>query len=63
MSEMLTAAKWAESLGVSQGKIKKAITELNIEPDEKKADALIILKLLPTKLKLILSLNNNKNTD
>ncbi len=36
MSEMLTAAKWAESLGVSQGKIKKAITELNIEPDEKK---------------------------
>lgn len=36
MSEMLTAAKWAEKLGVSQGKVKKAITELNIEPDEKK---------------------------
>ncbi len=36
MSEMLTAAKWAEKLGISQGKIKKAITELNIEPDEQK---------------------------
>ncbi len=36
MSEMLTAAKWADKLGVSQGKVKKAITELNLEPDETK---------------------------
>jgi hypothetical protein len=36
MSEMLTAAKMAEKLGISQGKIKKAITELNIQPDETK---------------------------
>jgi biotin operon repressor len=34
--ELLSAAKWAEKLGVSQGKIKKAIETLEIEPDHKK---------------------------
>jgi DNA-binding transcriptional MocR family regulator len=31
-----SAAKWAEKLGVSQGKVKKAIDTLEIEPDHKK---------------------------
>jgi hypothetical protein len=34
--DLLTAAKWAEKLGVSQGKVKKAIDTLEIEPDQKK---------------------------
>lgn len=34
--DMLTAAKWADKIGVSQNKIKKAIKELEIEPDSKK---------------------------
>ena len=34
--EMLTAKKIAEKLGVSEGKVKKAIKEANIEPDQKK---------------------------
>ncbi len=34
--ELLTSAKVAEKLGVTVGKIKKIITELNIEPDAKK---------------------------
>lgn len=33
---MLTAGKMAEALGVSQGKVKKLILELGIEPDEVK---------------------------
>jgi plasmid maintenance system antidote protein VapI len=33
-SEMLTAGKMAEALGVSQGKVKKLIEEFGIEPDE-----------------------------
>jgi biotin operon repressor len=31
---MLTAAKLAESLGVSQGKVKKLLDELKIQPDD-----------------------------
>ena len=34
--ELLTSAKVAEKLGVTVGKIKKIITELNLEPDAKK---------------------------
>lgn len=32
-SNLLTAAKWAEKFGASPAKFKKAILELNIEPD------------------------------
>jgi hypothetical protein len=34
---MLTSAKIAEKIGVSVGKVKKAIEELGIQPDMKKA--------------------------
>jgi predicted transcriptional regulator len=34
--EMLTSGKIAEKLGVSPAKIKKAITDLALEPDAKK---------------------------
>jgi hypothetical protein len=34
--EMFTAGKLAEALGVSQGKVKKLLEELEIEPDEVK---------------------------
>ncbi len=33
-NEMFTAAKLAESLGISQGKVKKLILTHEIEPDE-----------------------------
>lgn len=36
MTEMYTAGKLAEKLGVSQGKVKKIIEAENIEPDEVK---------------------------
>jgi plasmid maintenance system antidote protein VapI len=36
MPEMYTAAKLAEALGVSQGKVKKIIATEEIEPDEVK---------------------------
>lgn len=35
-SELLTSGKMAESLGVSPAKIKKALTDLGIEPTSKK---------------------------
>jgi Mn-dependent DtxR family transcriptional regulator len=35
-NDMLTSAKIAEQLSVSPAKVKKAIQELNIEPDMKK---------------------------
>lgn len=35
-SEHLTAANIAKTLGVSDGKVKKAITELGIQPAAKK---------------------------
>ena len=35
-SELYTAAKLAEALGVSEGKVKKIIQTLNIQPDEVK---------------------------
>lgn len=35
-SDLLTSAKIAEAVGVSVGKVKKAIESLNIEPDAKK---------------------------
>ena len=35
-SEMYTAGKMAKALGVSQGKVKKVIAALEIEPDEVK---------------------------
>lgn len=34
--DLLTVAKWADKLGLSQNKIKKVIKDLNIEPDNKK---------------------------
>jgi biotin operon repressor len=34
--DLLTVTKWAEKLGVSQVKVKKAIETLEIEPDQKK---------------------------
>jgi len=34
--EMYTAGKLAEALGVSQGKVKKLLASLEIEPDEVK---------------------------
>jgi hypothetical protein len=36
MEELLTPAKIAAKLGMSDAKIKKAIKELNLEPDQKK---------------------------
>jgi len=36
MTDMYTAGKLAEKLGVSQGKVKKIIEAANIEPDEVK---------------------------
>ena len=35
-TEMYTAAKLAEALGVPDGKVKKLIQTLNIQPDEVK---------------------------
>lgn len=32
--EMFTAGKLAEALGISQGKVKKLMQELRIQPDE-----------------------------
>ena len=34
--ELFTSVKIAESLGISAGKVKKLIAELNIEPHSKK---------------------------
>ena len=36
VGELYTAAKLAEKLGVSQGKVKKVLASLEIEPDEVK---------------------------
>ena len=36
--DLLSTGKWADKLGVSAAKIKKAIIELNIEPDQKKGN-------------------------
>lgn len=35
-AELLTAKKISEAIGVSEAKVKKAITELNIAPDSMK---------------------------
>jgi hypothetical protein len=35
-TDLQTSAKWAEIWGVSPNKVKKAIQQLNIEPDMKK---------------------------
>lgn len=35
-AELITSGKIAENLGISPAKVKKAIQELNIEPDAKK---------------------------
>ncbi len=35
-SDLLTSAKIAEEVGVSVGKVKKAIESLNLEPDAKR---------------------------
>ncbi len=35
---LLTAGKIAKEIGYSDGKVKKAINELGIEPDEKKGN-------------------------
>lgn len=48
--ELLTSGKIAELLGVSAGKIKKAITELNLEPDAKKGPCAYYL---PEKVEMI----------
>lgn len=34
--DMLTSAKWAEKFGIPASKFKKAIDQLNIQPDMKK---------------------------
>ena len=36
--EMLSASKWAEKLGVSAGKVKKAIEQLGLEPSASKGN-------------------------
>jgi len=36
VDELYTAAKLAEELGISQGKVKKLLASLEIEPDEVK---------------------------
>ena len=35
-AELLTAKKVAEAIGISEGKVKKIIKELDIQPDEVK---------------------------
>jgi plasmid maintenance system antidote protein VapI len=52
--EMYTAAKLAEALGVSQGKVKKLIEAQSIEPDEVKRGCKYYSPLTLEKLKAAL---------
>ena len=53
--EMLTAGKLSEKLGFSPAKIKKAIEELQIEPDMKKGPCSYYSEASATKIKNHLS--------
>ena len=54
MAEMYTAAKLAEKLGVSQGKVKKIIEAANIEADEVKRGCKYYSEATLGKVKLLL---------
>jgi hypothetical protein len=50
MSEMMTAAKWAKELGVSEKKFKDAVKDAGIEPDQKKGACAYYAKTTATKI-------------
>lgn len=54
MPEMYTAAKLAEALGVSQGKVKKIIAAEEIEPDEVKRNCKYYSEETAAKIKALL---------
>lgn len=54
MAEMYTAAKLAEKLGVSQGKVKKVIEAANIEADEVKRGCKYYSEATARKVKALL---------
>lgn len=49
--DLLTAGNIAKELGVSDGKVKKAITELGLEPDAKKGACSYYSKAAVAKIK------------
>lgn len=53
-TEMFTSAKLAEKFGVPVGKVKKAITELKIEPDMKKGACAYYSDATAVKIKSII---------
>ena len=53
--ELLTAAKWAEKIGVTPAKFKKAIGELQIQADIVKANCNYYSKASADKVKKSLS--------
>jgi plasmid maintenance system antidote protein VapI len=55
MAEMYTAAKLAEKLGVSQGKVKKIIEAANIEADEVKRGCKYYSEATAEKIKALLA--------
>jgi hypothetical protein len=55
MAEMYTAAKLAEKLGVSQGKVKKIIEAANIEADEVKRGCKYYSEATAAKIKGLLA--------
>jgi len=55
MAEMYTAAKLAEKLGVSQGKVKKLLEAANIEADEVKRGCKYYSEATVNKVKALLA--------
>jgi len=55
MAEMYTAAKLAEKLGVSQGKVKKIIEAASIEADEVKRGCKYYSEATAGKIKTLLA--------
>jgi len=55
MAEMYTAAKLAEKLGVSQGKVKKIIEAASIEADEVKRGCKYYSEATAAKIKGLLA--------
>ena len=54
MADMYTAGKLAQKLGVSAGKVKKAIEAENIEPDEVKRGCKYYSEATAEKIKAVL---------
>ena len=55
MAEMYTAAKLAEKLGVSAGKVKKIMAAANIEADEVKRGCKYYSEATANKIKALLA--------